>query len=66
MADNKNATRIEIETNQRGLSSVEIQELSKREMEDVTGGEHHFTPMSKPIFRDLNLESSERAGQLAG
>ena len=48
MADNKNAkgvsftttksTRIEIETDRRGLSSDEIQELSKREMQDVTGG----------------------------
>ena len=35
--------RIEIETGRRGLLSDEIQELSKREMEDVTGGEatHH-------------------------
>ena len=36
-------TRNEIETDRRGLSRDEIQELSKREMEDVTGGEatHH-------------------------
>ena len=33
MADNKSATRIEIETDRRGLS-----ELSKEEMEDAHGG----------------------------
>ena len=38
MADNKNATRIEIETNRRGQLSDEFQELSMREMEEVTGG----------------------------
>ena len=31
-------TRIEIETDRRGLSSDEIQELSKREMQGTTGG----------------------------
>ena len=34
MADTRNA----IETDRRGLLSDEIQELSKQEMEDVTGG----------------------------
>ena len=39
MADNKNATRKEIETNRRGLSgSDEIRELSDDEMRIMVGG----------------------------
>ena len=38
MADCKNVTRIEIGTDRRGPSSDEIQELSKKEMENVQGG----------------------------
>ena len=38
MADCKNVTRIEIGTDRRSPSSDEIQELSKKEMENVQGG----------------------------
>ena len=69
MADNQNATRNEIGTHRRGLSSDEIQELSKREMEDVTGGGgSHFlfgdgsvrsvTELSPGNFQLLRLSSA--------
>jgi bacteriocin-like protein len=39
MTDNKIATRLELDqTDRRGLSGDETQELSKKEMENVEGG----------------------------
>ena len=53
MADNQNATRTEIEMDQRGLSRDEIQELSIREMQDVTGGD---VPIEEVSFRYSKIE----------
>ncbi len=55
MADTRMITE---QTDRRGLSS-EIQELSKREMADVTGG---FSPLLEPVHHQLRPTTIQQPG----